>query len=323
MAAFRSGFIIFAGIMIIHQGYENLKLVNPVVTLGIFDGVHTGHRALLDKLVTQAEEKGGESVVVTFYPHPRMVLEKDNLNLSFLTTMSEKQVLLENSGIDHLITLEFNREFSNIRACDFVRDVLIRKIGMKHLIIGYDHHFGRRGEGGFDTIGECTDLPDLSVEQLKGVTIDGRPVSSSAIRELLLSGKLDEANKMLGYSYSLKGNVIHGRHLGHSIGFPTANIYPDDKYKLIPRDGVYAVDAQIDNLNYMGMLSIGFNPTVNSDPGARSIEVHIIGFEKDIYGKSISIRFRKRLRDEKKFDNTRQLSEQMELDKLNTIRLLT
>lgn len=316
------GFAIFAG-MIIHQGYENLNLVNPVVTLGVFDGVHSGHRALLERLVTLAAKTGGESVVITFNPHPRMVLEKDNLNLSFLTTIGEKQELIENSGIDHLIMLEFNREFSNIKACDFVHEILIKKIGMKHLIIGYDHRFGRSGEGGFDTIRECTELSDLSVEQIKGVTIDGKAVSSSAIRELLLKGKLDEANKMLGYSYLLKGNVIHGRNLGHSIGFPTANISAEDKYKLIPRDGVYAVEVQIDDLNYMGMLSIGFNPTVNSDRNARSIEVHIIGFEKDIYGKNISIRFRKRLRDEKKFDNILQLAEQLELDKLDTIRLLT
>jgi riboflavin kinase / FMN adenylyltransferase len=309
--------------MIIHKGYDNLKLAGSVVTLGIFDGVHIGHRALIDRLVSAAHQAGGESVVVTFFPHPRMVLENNKTDLSFLTTMEEKQKILEAAGIDHLIILEFNREFSNIPACDFLRDILLKRIGTRHLIIGYDHHFGRRGEGDFETIRHCRELETLKIEKINGVVINNKFVSSSSIRSLLLSGKLDEANSMLGYSYSLGGTVIHGKHLGRSIGFPTANINPDDKFKLIPGNGVYATEVVINDLIFKGMLSIGSNPTVNTDANAISIEVHIIGFNEDIYGSKISIRFCKRLRDERKFDNTVQLAEQMEIDKLETIRILS
>lgn len=309
--------------MIIHQGYDNLRLAGSVVTLGIFDGVHIGHRALIDRLVSAASQSRGESVVVTFFPHPRMVLENNKTDLSFLTTMDEKKKILEAAGIDHLIILEFNREFSNIPACDFLRDILLKKIGTKHLIIGYDHHFGRRGEGDFETIRLCRELETVKIEKINGVVMNNKFVSSSSIRSLLLSGKLDEANRMLGYSYSLGGAVIHGKHLGHSIGFPTANIKPDDKFKLIPGSGVYATEVIINDLIFKGMLSIGSNPTVNTDTNAMSIEVHIIGFNEDIYGSKISVRFRKRLRDERKFDNTVQLAEQMEIDKLETIRILS
>ena len=308
--------------MIVHEGYENINIVRPVVTLGIFDGVHRGHRTLIDSLVSRAREAKGESVVITFSPHPRLVLEKGHLNLSFLTTMEEKKVLLEKANVDHLIILEFNKEFSKIQACDFIKDILVKKIGTKHLIIGYNHHFGRRGEGDFSTIKQCSESLDFRVEQVQGFLTEEGTISSSLIRQKLLMGKLDEANSLLGYYYTVTGTVVSGKQIGRSIGFPTANIKPDDKYKLIPGNGVYAVEVQIDGVNYQGMLSIGSNPTVNTDTRIRSIEVHILDFKKDIYGKKISVIFRKRLRDEKKFDNIEQLAKQMELDKLNTIRLL-
>lgn len=309
--------------MIVHEGYENLKIESPVVTLGIFDGVHRGHRNLLDNVVSRARGAKGESVVITFSPHPRLVLEKDHLNLTFLTTMEEKITLLEKANVDHLIILEFNKEFSKIRACDFIKDILVKKIGTKHLIIGYNHHFGRRGEGDFNTIKQCSEPLDFRVEQIQGVLTEEGTISSSLIRQALIKGKLDEANSLLGYSYSVTGAVVSGKQIGRTIGFPTANIKPDDQYKLIPGNGIYAVEVQYYGMNFRGMLCIGSNPTVNTDAGLRSIEVHILDFEKDIYGKKISVIFRKRLRDEKKFDNTEQLAEQMELDKQNTIRLLT
>ena len=308
--------------MIIHEGYENLYLISPVVTLGIFDGVHRGHMALLNSLVSRARMASGESVVVTFSPHPRLVLDKHNTNISFLTTIDEKIVLLEKANVDHLIVIEFTREFSEIPACDFVKDILVKKIGTRHLIIGYNHHFGRRGEGDFNTIKKCSEELDFVVEQVQGFHTEEGAISSTSIREALLNGKLDEANNLLGYSYSLSGTVIEGKKIGKAIGFPTANIKPDSEHKLIPDNGVYAVEVKLDDAVYRGMMSIGSNPTVNTDISFRSIEVHILNFERDIYGKRISVVFRKRLRDEKKFDNLKQLTDQMIQDKLDTLKEL-
>jgi riboflavin kinase/FMN adenylyltransferase len=308
--------------MIIHEGYENLNLVAPVVTIGIFDGVHRGHRALLDCLVSRAVESEGETVVITFFPHPRLVLEKNRENLSFLTSMEEKKVLLENAKIDHLVIIEFNKQFSKIPACDFIKEVLLDKIGTKNLIIGYNHHFGRSGEGDFNTIKHCAESLDFKVEQVQGFHTEEGAISSSSIRNALLNGRIEEANRWLGYSYSVRGLVVEGRKIGRAIGFPTANIKPDYEYKLIPGNGVYAVEVQLDDIKYRGMLSIGSNPTVNNDTRTRSIEVNILDFDMDIYGKNISVLFRERLRDEIKFENTKQLAEQMELDKRQVLELL-
>jgi len=308
--------------MIIHEGYENLNLVTPVVTLGIFDGVHRGHMALLNSLVSKARESKRESVVITFSPHPRLVLDQNRINLSFLTTMEEKKRLLENANVDHLIVIEFTKKFSKIEACDFINEVLVKKVGTKHLIIGYNHHFGRRGKGDFNTISQCAEALDFKVEQVQAFNSEKGNISSSSIREALLMGQVDEANSYLGYPYSVSGTIVTGRKIGRSIGFPTANIKPDDKFKLIPADGVYAVETHLDGIVRPGMLSIGSNPTVNSDIGVKSIEVNILDFDKDIYGKAISVIFRKRLRDEIKFDNTGQLAEQMKLDRQQVMKLL-
>jgi riboflavin kinase/FMN adenylyltransferase len=229
--------------MLIHKGFENLNLISPVATLGIFDGVHRGHMALLDCLVKRAEEEGGESVVITFSPHPRIVLEQNNVNLTFLTTMDEKKVLLEKANIDHLVVIEFDVSFSKIPACDFIKAILVEKIGTKHLIIGYNHHFGRKGEGDFNTIKQCAEELKFRVEQVQGYHTEEGAISSSSIREALLKGEIDSANRWLGYFYSLSGTVIEGRKIGRTIGFPTANIKPDSQYKLIPANGVYAVEC--------------------------------------------------------------------------------
>ncbi len=308
--------------MIIHEGYKNIRLNNPVVTLGIFDGVHMGHRALLDCLVSRAREVKGESVVITFHPHPRFVLDKKTKGISFLSTMDEKKTLLEKTGIDHLIIIKFTSRFSKIKACDFVERILVGEIGTRYLIIGHDHHFGYHGEGDYKTIENCAVSSGFMVEQIQGFRTAEGTISSSMIREALLKGKLDDANNWLGYSYSLKGIVVEGRKIGRRIGYPTANIKPCDQFKLIPCDGVYAVEAQIDNKRLPGMLSIGKNPTVNKTRSSRSIEVNIFNFRKDIYGKEVEIIFRYRLRDEKKFKNTEQLSGQMEKDRERAMRLL-
>ncbi|MBK7131806.1 MAG: bifunctional riboflavin kinase/FAD synthetase [Bacteroidales bacterium] len=309
--------------MIIHYGCESLNLGSPVVTLGIFDGVHRGHMTLLSSLVLRAKEANGESVVITFSPHPRLVLSKDQADLMFLTTMKEKQVLLDGAGIDHLMVLDFSEEFSRMNACDFVSEVLVDKIGTKHLLVGYNHHFGRRGEGDFNTIVQCSESFNFKVEQVQGFQTEEGAISSSIIRKALTEGRLDAANSMLGYPYSLSGEVVPGKQLGRSLGFPTANIKPDDKHKLIPANGVYAVEVMIKGTEYKGMLSIGTNPTVNDSSADRSIEVNILNFEKDIYGENITITFKKWLRDEIRFNNVSELTRQMEIDKQDTIRLLS
>jgi riboflavin kinase / FMN adenylyltransferase len=307
--------------MIIHQGYENLNLDSPIVTMGIFDGVHTGHKTLLDYLVIRAHAASAQSALITFSPHPRLVLEKNTSGLFFLTTIDEKLKLLEKEGIDHIILIEFSREFSNISACDFVKDVLVDKVGTRHLIIGHDHRFGRRGEGDYNTIQDCANRLNFSVEQVSGYQSDNALVSSSLIRDALLNGRLEDANKWLGYPYQITGRVVTGRKLGREIGYPTANIRPVSDHKLIPCNGVYAVDVIVSDEKYKGMLSIGTNPTVNSDPGFRSIEVHILEFNADIYGKDITVIFRKRLRDEKKFNSIEDLVLQMNRDKDDTMRV--
>ena len=309
--------------MIIHEGYENLNLVTPVATLGIFDGVHRGHRTLLDRVVQKAKEEKSESAVITFSPHPRLVLEQNNKNLSFLTTIEEKKILLAKAGVDHLIIIKFTPEFSNIPACDFLKDILVGEIGTKYLVIGHDHHFGRRGEGDFNTIKQCAKDLDFTVEQVEGYHTEDGMISSSLIRGAILNGDIEKANNWLGYSYSVSGQIIEGRKLGRKIGFPTANIKPYSEHKLIPANGVYAVEVQLDKKVMPGMLSIGSNPTVNTDINFMSIEVHILNFDEDIYGRNITVIFRKRLRDEKKFGNIQELAEQMELDKQETLRLLT
>jgi riboflavin kinase/FMN adenylyltransferase len=308
--------------MIIHEGYENLSLKHPFVTVGVFDGVHKGHRALLDHLATRAEEAGGESVVITFDPHPRLVLSKKTEGIFFLSTLDEKKKLLAESAIDHLIIMNFTRELGNMEAADFIKEILVEKIGVKHLIVGYDNHFGKGKEGDFEKIREYAGLYDFEAEQADGLSAPEGKISSTIIRDALLNGRLEDANRLLGYNYSLTGNVIEGRKLGRSLGFPTANIKPADMFKLIPADGVYAVEVLTGKEKLPGMLSIGFNPTVNKNRADKSVEVHIFDFDKELYGQTITVIFRFRLRDEKRFENTEQLTGQMKLDKESVMRLL-
>ncbi len=308
--------------MQVHNGYEDLDLKTPVVTLGIFDGVHRGHKIVIDKLLLRARELGGESVVMSFYPHPRQVLKNQSSRLDLLTSIEEKKSLLEKTGVDHLVIIEFDRDFSNKTACSFVEDILLKKIGTRYLIVGFNNHFGKRGEGNFETIKKCAESHNIYLEQVDALNSEYGIISSSAIREALKSGRLEEANSQLGYDYSIHGSVIGGKRLGRELGYPTANIKPSDEGKLLPKDGVYAVELIMENEKYKGVLSIGLNPTVNSGPGPRSIEVHIFGFDRDIYGKELCIIFRFRLRDELYFDTMESLRLQIEADRLEAIRIL-
>jgi riboflavin kinase/FMN adenylyltransferase len=309
--------------MIIHETYENLNLVHPVVTVGVFDGVHLGHRALLGHLISRARKAGGESVVITFNPHPRLVLSEKTEGFSFLSTLDEKKKLLAESMINHLIVMNFTKELSNLEAVDFIKGILVKKIGVEHLIVGYDNHFGKSKGGDFKKIRECAEDFNFEVEQVGGISASDGIISSTTIRDSLLKGNLEDANRWLGYSYTVSGTVIQGRKLGRSFGFPTANIMPADICKLIPANGVYAVEVLLDNEKLPGMLSIGYNPTVNNDRSQRSIEVHIFNFDKDLYNQNITIIFRFRLRDEMKFEDVKLLTIQMELDKQTAMSLLS
>ncbi len=309
--------------MEVHKGFKDLHFRDPVVTMGIFDGVHRGHAVIIERLITRAAELNGESVIITFDPHPRLVLEYGSKNISFLSTQEEKVTLLKGTGAGHLIISEFDRRLSSIAAADFIRTILIDMIGMKHLIVGYDHHFGHRGSGDYKTITECASLFGFTVERIAGVEDQGVTISSSRIREALLSGNLGEANRWLGYNYFLKGRVVEGMKLGRRLGFPTANIKPDDNFKLIPANGVYAVVVNIKRQTYNAVLSIGFNPTVRKQPCDRSIEVHIFDFEQNIYNQEVEIVFRFRLRNEIKFNDEKELAGQMKIDKADAIKLLT
>jgi len=307
--------------MIIHRGYEGLSLRNPVVATGIFDGVHRGHTELLGRVKATAESIGGESAVMTFKPHPRRVVEPDNNGLLLLSTLEEKVELLEKAGIENLIIVDFTKEFSKISAADFVREILLEKIGAKGLILGYDHRFGNSESNTAASIDHYANKSGLLIQRVDSVLVDSITVSSSAIRELLIKGDILLANRLLGYEYSLSGKVVEGEKLGQKIGFPTANIGAIYRYKLVPADGVYVVRVEVNNKRLGGVLSIGNNPTV-SNKGTRTIEVNIFDFDQNIYGEPIKISFVKRLRDLQKFNDISQLSAQIAKDREMAMDLL-
>lgn len=309
-------------LMKIWKHIESLTFKCPVVTIGIFDGVHIGHKHVLNRLIDLASSYKGESVVVTLWPHPRLVLNKETENLRYLNTFEEKVLLLERSGIDHLVVIEFTKEFAQLDSCAFIKDILVEKIGIKHLVVGYNHKFGKNRQGDFRNLQECAGIYNFTIEQTTAVSENGKIFSSTAIRENLLEGDIDEANSGLGYDYFLQGKVVDGMRIGRELGFPTANIVPHDDHKLIPSDGVYAVNIQIDEITYNGMLNIGYRPTMHSDIPVKTIEVNVFDFDQDMYGKSLTLIFRKRIRDEKKFENIEQLRAQLGLDKNKALNIL-
>jgi riboflavin kinase / FMN adenylyltransferase len=288
---------------------------NPVVTIGIFDGVHHGHRKLLEYLKEAARKINGETVVVTLWPHPRLILNKNPENLRYLSSLEEKTGLLEECKIEHLIIIPFTKEFAGMSSIQFVKDFLIDQIRMKYLLVGFDHKFGKDREGDFDRLQKFASEYNFIIEKIAPVHIDGVKISSSLIRELLNSDDLSLANKYLGYDYLLQGKVVGGNKIGRKIGFPTANVVPFDPHKLIPRDGVYAVHIWVDGSIYEGMLNVGFRPTIEKGMSLKTIEVNLFNFRGDIYSRDVTLVFRKRIRNEKKFDGIEQLREQLIRDK--------
>jgi riboflavin kinase/FMN adenylyltransferase len=301
--------------------FKTLK--NAVVTTGTFDGVHLGHRAIIDNVVDIAKETGGESVLVTFHPHPRIVLQP-NCNLQLLTSIEERIELLAKTGLDHLIVIPFDKEFSRLSSLEFVRDLLVNKVGTKKLVIGYDHHFGRNREGSFAHLKEFGPVYGFEVKEIPAQDVDSLKVSSTKVRYALEEGDAQLAEKLLGHPYSLTGEVVEGKKLGREIGFPTANIKVNETRKLIPKYGVYGVKVKyvVDHeaKYFYGMLNIGVKPTF--DLKELSIEVHLFDFEGDLYGIMLEVFLLDRIREEVKFDNVIQLKEQLIIDKKQCLKLI-
>ena len=308
--------------MKIHNQIENFNALRPVVTIGTFDGVHLGHRKVISRLKEIAREHGGESVIFTFYPHPRLVTAPDEANLRLLTTLAEKKEQFARSGIDHLIVFPFTKEFAELTYTGFVEEVLIKKLHTHCLVVGYDHKFGKNREGGYEYLQNCAETFGFEIEKLDVLLVDNAYVSSTHIREALEEGDIALANKFLGYRFTLHGTIVEGQRVGRKLGFPTANIEASDPHKLIPGYGVYAVEAELEGHKFGGMLNIGSRPTFNKNADNRSIEVHIFDFSGNIYNHEISLTFAGKIRDEEKFGGVEALAEQLKKDKVKALEIL-
>ncbi len=281
------------------------------VTIGTFDGVHFGHQKIIEKLVLEAKKANRKSVLLTFFPHPRMVLQEDN-SLELINTIEERTYLLEKTGLDYLIIHPFSVEFSRMSALAFVRDLLVNQLNISKLIIGYDHHFGKNREGNIVQLTEYSHLYEFTVEEIPAQDIDDVSVSSTKIRTALAKGNLHTANNYLGYPFMLSGTVVNGKQLGGKIGYPTANINIKETYKLIPKTGVYIVSSKIQGVNVYGMMNIGNRPTIGGNH--QTIEVHFFDFNANLYQQQLTIELLYFLRDEQKFDSIEHLILQLKKD---------
>jgi riboflavin kinase/FMN adenylyltransferase len=307
--------------MNIYHRLEDFKSLDfAVVTSGTFDGVHIGHQQILRRVKEVAKANNGESVLITYWPHPRLVLYPDDTDLKLLNTFEEKADLLRDQGIDHLLRIPFTKEFSQLTSEQFIQKVLVETINTKKLVIGYDHRFGNNREGRFEQLKINSINYGFDVEEIPKQEVDHVGVSSTKIRNSLLKDEVDLANDLLGSEYSIVGRVIKGEKIGRIIGFPTANLEIETPHKLIPADGAYAVKVLSNRTVYNGMLNIGYRPTVNGK--VKSIEVHIFDFSNDIYGESLKILFVKRIREEKKFSDIEALKAQLKIDEKASLRIL-
>lgn len=287
-----------------------------IVTLGTFDGVHLGHTVILDRICNIAKQENLESVVLTFFPHPRLIVSNDS-EIKMLNTMAEKAKLLEQKGIQNFIIHPFDKLFSELSPREFVEQILIKQLNIQKIIIGYDHKFGKNRAADFNDLIAFGNEFGFDVEEISAKQVNEVSVSSTKIRNSLLEGNISLANDYLGYSYMLSGIVVKGNQLGRTIGFPTANIKISENYKLIPKNGVYIVTAILKNKTIFGMMNIGVKPTLGEN--LLSIEVHLLQFSEDIYGKKIQVNVIERLRDEQKFESFEALKLQLEMDKANTL----
>lgn len=305
--------------MHVFKDLNNLpKFQNAVITVGTFDGVHKGHQQIISKLNSLAKKHQGESVLITFHPHPRFVINPNDTSLKLINTLEEKIVLLEKYGIDKLVVVPFTKEFSNLSAEEYVTDFLIKSFQPKVIAIGYDHHFGKGRKGNIDLLKSYQKDYDFEIERIEKEELEDITISSTKIRKALELGNVALAKDLMNHHYFIEGKVVSGKQLGRTIGFPTANIEISVPYKLIPKEGVYAVEVLVAKKSYFGMLNIGHKPTFKENQ--LSTEVHIFDFNEDIYNKTIQVKFNHFLREEQKFDNLEALKTQLEQDKIAALK---
>ncbi len=302
------------------KNISTYKLTEPtIVTIGTFDGVHVGHQKIVNRLINNGKEFHLKSVILTFFPHPRMVLQKDS-NIKLINTITERGVILDALGLDYLLVKKFTKAFSKLSAEDFVKTILIDKLNAKKVIIGYDHRFGRNRNANINDLKKFGAIYGFEVEEISAQDINDVAVSSTKIRKALEEGNITKANAFLGYPFMLTGKVVKGKALGRQIDYPTANIQIAEEYKLIPKHGAYIVSSIINKQFVYGMMNIGFNPTVDGDE--ETIEVHFFNFNKNIYNKTIQIDLLHRLRNEQKFESIAALKSQLETDKQTSLNYI-
>ena len=299
---------------IYHHINDFIPLKNAVVTIGTFDGVHLGHQKIIAGIRELAEETGGETVLLTFFPHPRMILKPEDESLKMINTINEKAELLEKLGIDNLIITPFSRDFSNQTAEEYIREILVNKIGTQKIVIGYDHRFGKDRQGGLEELLYFSNTYGFEVYEIPEQDINEVAISSTRIRKALLTGNIELANQFLGYQFYLTGKVIKGDQIGRKIGFPTANIVVEERYKLIPSDGIYSVKVKIGDKTFFGMGYIGSRPTVMGQ--TRNIEVNLFDFDAEIYNQTVQVEFYNFIRGDSKFEGLDELKAQIAKDKI-------
>ena len=302
--------------MRVHYSIEDFPSeINTIVTIGTFDGVHKGHKVIINRINDLAKQQGLESLLLTFDPHPRHVIYPDDQELRLIHTLDEKIDALKNTGLHNLVIHKFTKDFSRIKSINFIRDILVGKLNMKHMIVGFNHHFGKNREGTFDSLLELSDLYDFKIEKITPQNIGDITISSTKIRRAILEGDFKRVNAYLSSNFSLQGRVVEGNKIGTSIGFPTANITVENQWKILPKNGVYAIKAFVDNKRYHGMLNLGNRPSISDN--SFSIEAHLFEFNTMIYNREVKIEFIERIRDEKQFPDLEKLTSQLKIDEIN------
>lgn len=306
----------------VHHSVDDIPTIkNAVLTLGTFDGVHLGHQNVISFLKESASKINGETVLFTFHPHPRIVLNPDDHGLRLIQSIDERIKKLASYGIDHLILFPFTKDFSRLTATTFVRDILVNKINVKLMTIGYNHHFGRNRSGNLELLKELGPVYEFEVQEIPAFSSNSVNISSTKIRTAIENGEIEKANQFLGSVFEFSGVVVKGDQIGSTIGYPTANIKPNTSYQIIPQIGVYAVGVIIDGKQYKGMMNIGKRPTV-SKTGEDRIEVHLFNFNQEIYGKDLLIKVYSRIRSEQTFESLHELKAQLKEDEISSITLL-
>jgi riboflavin kinase/FMN adenylyltransferase len=295
---------------------STVKIQRPVATIGIFDGVHRAHTEVIKQCRKIADNICGETVMITLWPHPRKIFNDGRPPLKLLTSLEEKINLLHNKGIDNLVVLNFDKKFAATGFEQFVREILVEGLNISHLAVGFNHQFGKNREGNFEKLIALAKKYKFGLTQMEPFLLDNVKVSSTKIRNLILEGDMQKANHFLGYSFFLSGRVIGGNKKGREIGFPTANIVVDDTYKIIPRNGVYAVFANVDGESHEGMMNIGCRPTLEEDCTQPILEVNLFDYSGNLYDKEIKLNFIRRIRDEQKFHNMEDLASHIAQDKI-------